>query len=128
MLYANKTNKPTFATGAGLQFLVYYWSTGMLQAEVINGNEKGSDLATIYDYNDYIKNRLMHHEENVTSGSSGNLDSKVRLEEALFPNKSNYIFLDHSNGDFYYYNNLLTEKETSNVDTTYSTWSKRWQN
>lgn len=106
-----------------MQFLVYYCSTGMLQAEVINGDEKGSDLETIYEYNEIIKDKIYNYQENIAAGSIANMDPKIRLNEALYPNKSNYIFLDHSNGDFYWFN--FTQNDRYETDeNSYSVKSK----
>lgn len=88
-------NKPIFAIGAGMQFLVYYCATGMLQTEVINGEEKGSGLNTIYEYADIIKEKLSNDQAEVGAGSIADLDPKIRLDHELFPNRNNIVFLDH---------------------------------
>ena len=114
-----KANKPWFASGAGMQFLVYYWATDMLQVEVINGNERGSNLHNINDYTDYMKQKLNQFNSGKTTGII-DLNYSVKINDKIFPNKQNYVFLDHSNGDYYWFksseidNNSWNNEDTSN--------------
>jgi hypothetical protein len=43
------TNKCLFASGIGMQMLVYYCATNFADITVINGNERGGPLANIKD-------------------------------------------------------------------------------
>ena len=77
----------------------------MLQCEVINGNEKGSDIQTICDYSQLVKQKLFGAEHQLKAGSLVDINPKDKISDELFPNKDNFVFLDHSNGDYYCYNN-----------------------
>jgi len=96
-----KADKPIFGTGGAMQFLVYYWATDMLQCEVINGEEKGSDISTISQYNDATRAVMYGIEQSAVAGSVINFNPKAKLNDELFPEKGNCVFLDHSNGDYY---------------------------
>ncbi len=41
------TNKCLFASGIGMQFLVYYCATSLAELNVINGKEKGGAISAI---------------------------------------------------------------------------------
>lgn len=68
-----RTNKALFAVGGGLNMLIYFCATGYKNITVLNGNEKGADLDTIY--------------------------SLTKENGSDFV--SNDVFLDHTTGDFY---------------------------
>ena len=99
-----KADKPIFGMGGAMQFLAYYCATNMLQCEVINGNEKGSDISKIEYFNQEAQRRRDAYEEEHAVGSVVKNDPKIKLIEALFPHQDNFVFLDHSNGDYYCYN------------------------
>ena len=103
-----------------MQFLAYYCATDMLQWEVINGNEKSSDINKISQYNKEARIRLIKMETDTAVGSIISHDSKAQLHDALFPFKDNFVFLDHSNGDYYCYKPLDFDIFSSNQDLTES--------
>ena len=41
------THKCLFASGIGLQLLVYYCATNLAELNIINGNERGGPIKTI---------------------------------------------------------------------------------
>ena len=95
-----------------MQFLAYYWATDMLQVEIINGNEKGSDIKNINDYTWIMKTKIAKYNLEILN----NKDSSNSISDMLFPNKLNYAFLDHSNGDFYWFKNIENEYWENNAD------------
>ena len=118
--YENKANKPIFGWGAAIQFLTYYWATDMLQCEVINGDEKGSDIKTITDYSNKARKRMSTQETQTVVGSVINYETQTKMDDFLFPYKDNFCFLDHSNGDYYWFKSLNTARYSSNNDTSAS--------
>jgi len=42
-----RTNKCLFASGLGMQFLVYFCATNFAELEVINGDERGGAIVSI---------------------------------------------------------------------------------
>ena len=96
-----------------MQFLAYYWATDMLQVEVINGNEKGSNLQFINNFIDLMKQKHSHfHLLKSAQISDGN--QNIKIQDKIFPNKQNYVFLDHSNGDFYWFKSSESESSSNN--------------
>lgn len=87
-----------------MQFLAYYCATDMLQWEVINGDEKGSDVESISEYSNLASKIRKEYENDQPVGSVVNLDPNFRTSKELLPFKDNFVFLDHSNGDYYWYN------------------------
>jgi hypothetical protein len=73
------TNKCLFASGIGLQLLVYYCATNLAELNIINGNERGGAIKSI---------------------------KEVPIKNALHaPPGTRYInvFLDNLTGDYYVY-------------------------
>ena len=104
-----------------MQFLAYYWATDMLQVEVVNGNEKGSDLETIKSYTNIMKQKLSH----IHKDSKICSDSLITIKDKLFPNKMNFVFLDHSNGDFYWLDRNWQNANENYIDDTISSMNNK---
>lgn len=104
-----------------MQFLVYYWATDMLQWEVINGDEKGTDISKISEYNEVAKYKLNAKDNALAAGSIINFDPKAKVQDELFPYKDNIAFLDHSNGDYYCLKTPTIDVTIANDDTARTT-------
>lgn len=88
------TNKPLFACGFGMQFLVHFCAIGEQTLHVINGNEKGGLLKTISEF------------------------KSPEVLNALTPHS---VFLDHATGDFYKFDKYECQwRPKGNVGLHYS--------
>ncbi|CDW91520.1 UNKNOWN [Stylonychia lemnae] len=92
-----RTNKSLFASGMGMQMLVYFCATNFADLFVINGSEKGTALDQIKDINPHtIIDNL--------------LDKCVKQ-----------VFLDNLTGDYYHYEQRESQwKPIGNVGLHYS--------
>jgi hypothetical protein len=124
LLFANKADKPIFGIGGAMQFLVYYCATDMLQCQVINGEEKGSGIETISEYNKIASKLKSNYASDHAVGSVVNQNSNSRISRELLPYKDNFLFLDHSNGDYYGYNTPTIDASVLNHDTSRSAVQK----
>jgi len=91
------TNKCLFASGVGLQLLVYYCATNLAELNVINGNERGGPIKSIKE-----------------------IPLKTALPAPLGTRFMN-VFLDNLTGDYYVYEEKTNEwRPTGNVGLHYS--------